>query len=119
MLLGVEIPSGLLYYTQSEEVIEVPRAIRELRNLLIRRNELAEHMMRRQRENLTTSFLPPSLEDNWACNRCYAVDSCMLYRKVSSIFVQPLSLTDLHRLWKRLKILQAGSPNYMLRRLDI
>jgi DNA replication ATP-dependent helicase Dna2 len=84
MASGVEVPSGLLYYTQAEEVIEVPRATRELRSLLVRRNELAEHLMRRQRTESTESFLPPSLEDAWACSKCYAVDTCMLYRKVSS-----------------------------------
>jgi DNA replication ATP-dependent helicase Dna2 len=83
---GVEIPSGLLYYTQAEEVIEVPRASRELRSLLVRRNDLAEHLMRRQRKEVTDSFLPKSLEDNWACSKCYAVDSCMLYRRACDVY---------------------------------
>ncbi|KAL7412405.1 AAA domain-containing protein [Mrakia frigida] len=27
------------------------------------------------------SFLPPSIDNDWECKRCYQVDSCMLYRK--------------------------------------
>ncbi|KAF9234817.1 Dna2-domain-containing protein [Melanogaster broomeanus] len=49
---GVEVPSGLLYYTQSEEVGKAPEP-----------------------------FLPPTIDDERACKRCYALDTCMLYRK--------------------------------------
>lgn len=93
MASGVEVPAGLLYYTQAEEVIEVPRATRELRSLLVRRNELAEHMMRRQRKEVFDSFLPPSLNDEWACKKCYTVDACMLYRKVCYLPTRPLSIS--------------------------
>ena len=34
------------------------------------------------------SFLPPTIDNDWECKRCYQVDSCMLYRKVSiSLFL--------------------------------
>ena len=102
---GTEIPSGLLYYTQSEEVVRVPAARNELRALLVSRNELAAHMMNRLRAkgevNVTEdetsgetsiddleSFLPPTIDDHRTCGRCFALDTCMLYRKVRDTFSQ-------------------------------
>lgn len=93
---GTEVPSGLLYYTQSEEVVRVPAARNELRALLVARNELAGHMMSRLRAKgqITASehdeaslddlesFLPPTIDDNRTCGKCFALDTCMLYRKV-------------------------------------
>lgn len=100
---GTEIPSGLLYYTRSEEVVRVPAARNELRALLVARNEMAGHMMSRIRakgavstsdnagdieaislEDLE-SFLPPTIDDNRICGKCYALDTCMLFRKVCRI----------------------------------
>ncbi|KAI0635451.1 Dna2-domain-containing protein [Trametes polyzona] len=96
---GTEIPSGLLYYTQSEEVVRVPAARNEIRALLVMRNEMAGYMMRRLRAaacfsdlkdeedgelDVTTGvepFLPPTIDDNRICGKCYVLDSCMLYRK--------------------------------------
>lgn len=80
---GVEVPSGLLYYTQSEEVVRVPRGRNELRALIIARNEMAGYMMRRTNQIKTQeSFLPPTIDDERICQKCYALDTCMLYRKV-------------------------------------
>ncbi|KAF7791436.1 hypothetical protein EIP86_002452 [Pleurotus ostreatoroseus] len=42
-----DIPSGLLYYTQSKEVISVPVSRPDIRALLMARNEIAEYVMRR------------------------------------------------------------------------
>ncbi|PIL27261.1 hypothetical protein GSI_10406 [Ganoderma sinense ZZ0214-1] len=87
---GTEIPSGLLYYTQSEEVVRVPAARNELRALLVARNELAGHMMSRLRAKgeITVSehdggaslddlesFLPPTIDDNRTCGKCFALDT--------------------------------------------
>ncbi|KAG6382086.1 Dna2-domain-containing protein [Boletus reticuloceps] len=64
---GVQVPSGLLYYTQSEEV-----------------NEMAAYMMRRVNQSKATEpFLPPTIDDERTCKRCYSLDACMLYRKAS------------------------------------
>lgn len=95
---GVQVPAGLLYYTQSEEVIQVPATRNELRGLVIARNELASYITRR-RTSLAQStgeeeLLPPTIDDEWSCGRCYAVDGCMLYRKVSIISI--LSFTQAH-----------------------
>lgn len=104
---GTEIPSGLLYYTRSEEVVRVPAARNELRALLVARNEMAGHMMSRLRakgavsvsgdtdadetreipvEDLE-SFLPPTIDDNRTCGKCYALDTCMLFRKVRATYI--------------------------------
>lgn len=92
---GVEVPAGLLYYTQSEEVVRVPASRNEIRGLFIARNEMAGYMMRRYPapkredgdvdvEDLSApwAFLPPTIDDERTCNRCFALDTCMLYRKV-------------------------------------
>ncbi|KZS87370.1 Dna2-domain-containing protein [Sistotremastrum niveocremeum HHB9708] len=82
---GVQVPAGLLYYTQSEEVIQVPATRNELRGLIIARNEMASYISKR-RTSLAQStgeeeLLPPTIDDEWSCGHCYAVDACMLYRK--------------------------------------
>ncbi|KAF8422799.1 DNA replication factor Dna2-domain-containing protein [Boletus edulis BED1] len=81
---GVQVPSGLLYYTQSEEVVRVPRGRNELRGLICGRNEMAAYMMRRVNQGKATEpFLPPTIDDERTCKRCYSLDACMLYRKAS------------------------------------
>lgn len=82
---GVQVPSGLLYYTQSEEVLRVPRGRNELRGLIGARNEMAAYMMRRVNQGKASEpFLPPTIDDERTCKRCYALDACMLYRKAST-----------------------------------
>ncbi|KAI0718426.1 Dna2-domain-containing protein [Cerioporus squamosus] len=95
---GTEIPSGLLYYTQSEEVVRVPAARNELRALLVARNDMAGHMMSRLRAKGALSsldddvegvpdvadlesFLPPTIDDIRTCGKCFALDTCMLFRR--------------------------------------
>lgn len=93
---GTAVPSGLLYYTQSEEVVRVPTMRREVRALVIKRNELAGYMMRRIRtrtgpQDATSepeiqaieAFLPPTIDDARLCGKCYVLDTCMLYRRAS------------------------------------
>ncbi|KAF8528420.1 Dna2-domain-containing protein [Hysterangium stoloniferum] len=82
----VEVPSGLLYYTHSEELIRVPAARNEVKALLIARNELASYMMRKRILNDDSDqhvqpLLPPTLDDGYKCKKCYVVNGCMLYRK--------------------------------------
>jgi DNA replication ATP-dependent helicase Dna2 len=100
---GVEVDSGLLYYTQTDEVVCVPASRNELRGLIQARNEMAAYMMRRSRwvernekscssgdiEGLgeVEAFLPPTIDDPRVCNKCHSLDICMLYRKAS--YTQP------------------------------
>ncbi|KAF8629517.1 hypothetical protein AX17_005643 [Amanita inopinata Kibby_2008] len=99
---GSAVPAGLLFYTQSEEVVRVPRSRNEVRALIGTRNELASWMMKRIRSSrrddtdvmevagggdtqrtvvVEESFLPPTIDDDRACKKCYVLDTCMLYRK--------------------------------------
>lgn len=86
------VPAGLLYYTQSEEVVKVPANRNEVRALLAQRNILASFVVRRSRGrtgksgkkegDIEEAFLPATIDSERACGRCYALDTCMLYRKV-------------------------------------
>jgi DNA replication ATP-dependent helicase Dna2 len=80
---GEDVTSGLLYYTQSEGVVQVPTGWNEIRALIMVRNQMAAYMMKRQKGE-EEKFLPPTIDDERTCKRCYTVDTCMLYRKVSS-----------------------------------
>lgn len=83
---GVQVPSGLLYYTQSEEVVRVPRGRNELRGLIDARNEMAAYMMRRVNQGKAPEpFLPPTIDDEHPCKKCFVLDACMLYRKASTV----------------------------------
>lgn len=92
------------------------------------RNELASYMMRKRTSStaeaegskdsegfagsntVTTTarpLLPPPLDDEYKCSKCYVVDGCMLYRKVlySSFCLCKLPTQPLHPL-----LLQAVDP---------
>ena len=99
---GVQVPSGLLYYTQSEEVVRVPRGRNELRGLICARNEMAAYMMRRVNQGKTPEpFLPPTIDDERACKKCYSLDACMLYRKASTASSLVVFLANVTcRLWR-------------------
>ncbi|KAF8123075.1 DNA replication factor Dna2-domain-containing protein [Mycena galopus ATCC 62051] len=92
---GAQVSSGLLFYTQSEEVVRVPATRSDLKGLIGARNELAAYMTRRIQKETgcrkdehetkmlepAEPFLPPTIDDERVCKRCYALDTCMLYRK--------------------------------------
>jgi DNA replication ATP-dependent helicase Dna2 len=98
---GSDVPGGLLYYTQSEEVVRVPRSRNEVRALVVTRNELASWMKKKTKAGggdrfsgdydtqktiaVEESFLPPTVDNERICKRCYVLDTCMLYRKVNSL----------------------------------
>lgn len=89
-----DVTSGLLYYTQSEEVVRVPVGRNELKALVMARNEIASYIAKRQvkkkvaeegNECASSSiepFLPPTIDDERTCGRCFVKDACMLYKKV-------------------------------------
>lgn len=88
---GAEVESGLLWYTQSEEVIRVPVVRNEIRGLIMARNQMAAWIVRRQdigKGDADEPFLPPTIDDERVCKRCYALDTCMLYRKVFCLFIK-------------------------------
>ncbi|CAE7201124.1 unnamed protein product, partial [Rhizoctonia solani] len=103
---GVQTPTGILYYTQKDEIIQVHPARNELRGLMIGRNELAASLMYHRElkgseaaepqhpatpptqpstqpefANFSDdSFLPPPIDENYQCSKCYVKDACVLYR---------------------------------------
>ncbi|KAJ7134639.1 Dna2-domain-containing protein [Mycena epipterygia] len=86
---GAEVSSGLLFYSQSEEVVRVPAARNDVKGLIGARNELAAYMTRRKLDHRKSGdeikvpepFLPPTIDNERVCKRCYSSDICMLYRK--------------------------------------
>ncbi|KAL5490161.1 DNA2 [Sanghuangporus weigelae] len=101
---------GLLFYTQSEEIIRVPAGRNELRGLIITRNELANYLTRglrmktgsapdNRQKGDASSFLPPTINQDRACSRCYVADVCMLYRKaVEDVQDTSSPIADLYEL---------------------
>jgi DNA replication ATP-dependent helicase Dna2 len=108
---GVQINEGLLYYTQSDEVVRVPAARNEIRSLMVVRNELASYMMKRTKKHgkltgtqpeIEEPFLPPTIDDERTCGRCYTLDTCMLYRKVCRCI--HINIANVYFLYPRLLI---------------
>ncbi|KAK9768425.1 DNA replication endonuclease-helicase Dna2 [Basidiobolus ranarum] len=70
----IDIASGLLYYMKAGEMISVPAVRDEIRGLLIGRNQMAPYLINRRK-------LPSMLESLHTCQRCYVLDSCLVYHK--------------------------------------
>ena len=89
---GYQIDEGLLYYTQTDEPIKVTALRNEMRALIVARNDMVHHTAKKAEElprkarlnkfEPTSEYLPDVIEDEYTCERCYALDACMLYRKV-------------------------------------
>ncbi|EGF98352.1 uncharacterized protein MELLADRAFT_113623 [Melampsora larici-populina 98AG31] len=105
------VPAGLLFYTSINEITRVRAVKAELRQLIIARNHLASYIHKRAIDpedvmlpptqssgndempssphfdgdlpalDIERTLLPEPIDDAQTCSRCYAVDSCMLYRK--------------------------------------
>ncbi|KAH8922045.1 Dna2-domain-containing protein, partial [Atractiella rhizophila] len=113
---GEEIASGLLYYTQSGSVHRVWGAQKEIRGLVQSRNRMA-HFMHHSHLTLSTEkakeatsddleecwkgILPRSIDEKRACERCYVVDSCLLYRRKDLQLDEPQADDWLIDLYKR------------------
>jgi DNA replication ATP-dependent helicase Dna2 len=100
---GVPVPAGLLYYSQLDTVLRVEARPAEIRSLITARNELASYFNQSRKlaappaepygfssqesasavRDVEDGFLPPTINSARECKGCYAVDTCMLYRKVS------------------------------------
>jgi DNA replication ATP-dependent helicase Dna2 len=88
----------LLYYSQLDSILRVEAKSNEIRALIIARNELAGWLAKQRTAwaelapvqpppaevaDIEDTFLPPTIDHSRECKSCYAVDTCMLYRKVS------------------------------------
>lgn len=71
----INIEFGLLYYMSHSLVTRVPSLQRELRNMIIQRNELAHYI----REEVS---LPPVLKNAHACGSCFGRETCFIYHRL-------------------------------------
>lgn len=108
---GVPVPAGLLYYSQLDSMLRVEARPNEIRALIMARNELAGWLAKQRRvpkeakpdeisapaPDMEEAFLPPTIDHAKECRSCYAVDTCMLYRKVSLATLRGLVWTVLTR----------------------
>ncbi|KAJ3294016.1 Tripartite DNA replication factor [Borealophlyctis nickersoniae] len=69
-----KIPAGLLYYVRTGEMFSIPAIWDEMRGLIIGRNRMAYYIAMRNK-------LPPMLKNASKCQRCYALDTCVVYHK--------------------------------------
>ncbi|WFD36848.1 DNA helicase [Malassezia cuniculi] len=81
---GVNVTSGLLLYTKSGIVRRVYPNHKEIRSLVMARNEMAVFKARLPPmvPDIEDTFLPPTIDSQYKCSRCYSRDACMLYRRV-------------------------------------
>ncbi|KAJ1954885.1 DNA replication endonuclease-helicase Dna2, partial [Dispira parvispora] len=70
----IAVESGLLYYLKTRETIVVPAVRDDLRNIMIKRNEMATYMTGRWR-------LPPMIQNPHVCRVCPILDTCLVYHK--------------------------------------
>jgi DNA replication ATP-dependent helicase Dna2 len=114
---GYEVGEGLLYYTQSDEPMKVTASRNEVQALIVARNDMVHHMekkashLAREAElgefKPTDEHLPQCIEEEYDCERCYGLDTCMLYRRVGRELrcMRPVRLIlVLFRQWNALKI---------------
>lgn len=117
---GTDVNSGLLYYTRSGDMHRVRRTRNEVRGLIVGRNELAywirhnsapdeeaegrtghQHSGGDGVETFTT--LPPTIDNERECNRCFAQDGCMLYRRaVDRVVEAPENPSEIAGLYDRI-----------------
>lgn len=84
----IKVLSGLLYYMETREMIRVPAIKNELKELVIKRNQVASFMCARE-------TLPEMLQDEHACTRCYAKTACFVYHKVCDCILQSEEMADM------------------------
>ena len=73
----INITSGFLYYMQTSQTLRIPTIRRELRHMIMMRNQLAVYI----REGSVQ--LPPMVKRQNLCGRCYAQTSCFIYHKLA------------------------------------
>lgn len=73
----IEVACGILYYMETSETIKIPTIRRELRHMIMQRNELACFVRERNAQ------LPPMLKNENQCARCYAQAPCFIYHRLA------------------------------------
>ncbi|EPX71066.1 DNA replication endonuclease-helicase Dna2 [Schizosaccharomyces octosporus yFS286] len=70
---NIRVQNALLCYLENSSLVDLEASMSQIRGLLIARNTLAQHNIRRS--------LPAMLKSEHQCKRCYAVNECFLYHK--------------------------------------
>ncbi|KAH6597528.1 hypothetical protein BASA50_004445 [Batrachochytrium salamandrivorans] len=73
-----DILNGVLAYICRNESLVVPLRWNEIQMMIIMRNTLASHSVKRGR---TDQPLPAVIQNEWICRKCYMLDICTLYQK--------------------------------------
>ncbi len=73
----IEIVYGVLYYMENSAMMRIPAIRHELRQMVMKRNELACYIRERSAQ------LPPMLRSHNACSRCFAQTPCFIYHKLA------------------------------------
>lgn len=89
---GYKVDEGLLYFTQNEEPTKVFASRNEIQALVVARNDTVHHMLQKAddltkkaetgRFEPTNEHLPDGVDEEFTCEKCYGLDTCMLYRRV-------------------------------------
>ncbi|GAK67711.1 DNA replication helicase DNA2 [Moesziomyces antarcticus] len=124
---ATRVNDGLLYYSKSGEMHRISRSRNEVRSLIIGRNELA-HYLRHNPSRLAkpdpeaaqtdrVRVLPPTIDSEYKCRRCYAVDGCMLFRRAIENVVEPKEESNTsHEDVSRLSVAEAQGTDLVLAR---
>ncbi|CAI6246025.1 unnamed protein product [Periconia digitata] len=71
----INVAYGILYYLESSDTSRIPTIREDIIHMIIKRNELACYV----RDRIE---LPPLLNQDFKCQKCYAQESCFLYHKL-------------------------------------
>ncbi|XP_040995352.1 DNA replication ATP-dependent helicase/nuclease JHS1 [Juglans microcarpa x Juglans regia] len=85
------IDCGLLYYLQSDQTQGIAVRRSDLVGLVMRRNELASHILKAS----TMQQLPPMLQSLSMCNGCRHLNVCSIYHKAHGGSTESSGLGDL------------------------
>lgn len=69
-----DVLSSILFYSKTEETIQIPKLRDEIRGLILGRNNMAFYLSAKK-------SLPPVLQNHYTCKGCFSVDTCMVYHK--------------------------------------
>jgi DNA replication ATP-dependent helicase Dna2 len=73
----IDIVYGILYYMETSKTIRISAIRRELRHMIMQRNQLACYIRERSVQ------LPPMLKNKHMCGKCYAKPACFIYHRLA------------------------------------
>ncbi|KAI9151817.1 DNA replication ATP-dependent helicase/nuclease DNA2 [Paramyrothecium foliicola] len=73
----IDIVYGILYYMETSKTLRISAIRRELRHMILQRNQLACYIRERSVQ------LPPMLRNKHMCGKCYAKSACFIYHRLA------------------------------------